>query len=491
MKVLVIGGGISGLATAFRIRERFQARGVPLDMRVLEAADRAGGKIQTEIRDGFLLEWGPNGFLDNRPDTLTLCRDLGLEQDLLKSNEEARKRYVFSQGKLHLVPDSPFSFFSSPLLSLGGRLRILKEIWAPTTPPGVDTSIAEFGRRRLGREAVEKLLDPMVAGIFAGDPAIQSLESCFPRIAELEQEYGGLVRAMYSLMRERRCEEKARTRGGLPDKNGEGRAGGGPAGPGGVLMSFKNGMGQLVEVLEEQLGDMLQTRCTVKAILPEPGPQGASGYRVSYRDQGVEREEHADAVVMAVPAYEATKALKGTDADLSRLLSIIPYAPMVVLGLGFSMDESPGPMDGFGFLVPYVENTPVLGTLWASSIFHGRAPSGHVLTRNMVGGWRNPWALTCESQELEGLVGKVHEKAMGSSGKIHFRKVIRHPQAIPLYILGHGERLREIERRLKPYSGLYLTGNAFRGVALNDCSREAVRVARQVEEDLIDTTMKG
>jgi oxygen-dependent protoporphyrinogen oxidase len=206
MKLVVVGGGISGLATAFRIRERFEAHGRPFELRVLEAAERTGGKIRTELHEGYRFEWGPNGFLDGKPDTLELCKDLGIKTALLPSSEAARKRYVFSCGALHRVPESPISFFRSRLLTLGGRLRVIKEAWAPTTPPGLDTSVAEFGRRRLGKEAMEKLLDPMVSGIFAGDPAVMSLASCFPRIAEMEQEHGSLLRAMVALQRQRKSE---------------------------------------------------------------------------------------------------------------------------------------------------------------------------------------------------------------------------------------------------------------------------------------------
>ncbi len=468
------GGGISGLATAFRIRRRFETHGRPLDLRVLEAGERVGGKIRTELREGYRLEWGPNGFLDGKPETVDLCKDLGIEGALLPSSEAARKRYVFSRGALHRVPDSAISFFRSSLLTLRGRLRILKEVWAPTTPPGLDTSVAEFGRRRLGKEAAEKLLDPMVSGIFAGDPALMSLASCFPRIAEMEREHGSLVRAMFALQRQRKRE--------LRDTGI--REGGGPAGPAGTLTSFKEGMEQLVRVLEEQLGRSVQKQSVVTSLLPGEGDP-AKGYRVRFRHQGVEQEMSADAVVLAVPAYEARRILMEMEPAVCGFLAGIPYAPVVVVGLGFARDEAPGPLDGFGFLVPYREGTPVLGSLWTSSIFPGRAPAACVFTRNMVGGWRNDWAVSEEEDDLEGIVSDMLDRALGSRGKVRFRSCIRHPQAIPLYFLGHARRLEAIEDRLARFPGVYLTGNAYRGIALNDCTREALRVARRVEEDFI------
>jgi oxygen-dependent protoporphyrinogen oxidase len=475
MKLVVVGGGISGLATAFRIRERFEAHGRPLKLRVLEAAERTGGKIRTELREGYRFEWGPNGFLDGKPDTLELCRDLGLEGALLPSSEEARKRYVFSCGALHRVPESPISFFRSPLLTLGGRLRVIKEAWAPTTPPGLDTSIAEFGSRRLGREATEKLLDPMVSGIFAGDPAVMSLASCFPRIAEMEREHGSLLRAMVALQRQRKRE--SRDSAGSPQ-------GGGPAGPAGTLTSFEEGMEQLVRVLEERLGKAVRKECVVTSLIPLQEEE-AKGYRIRYRHQGIEQEMSADAVVLAVPAYEAEKVLMEMEPAVCEFLTGIPYASLVVVGLGFSKAKAPGPLDGFGFLVPYREGSPVLGSLWTSSIFPGRAPEDCVFTRNMVGGWRNGWAASLEEEELEEIVSATLEQALGTRGTVHFRSCVRHAKAIPLYFLGHERRLNAIEDCLARFPGVYLTGNAFRGVALNDCTREAMRIARRVEQDLI------
>lgn len=486
MKLVVVGAGVSGLATAFRVRERFDAHRRPLEICVLEAADRAGGKIRTEDQAGYRVEWGPNGFLDGKPDTLALCEALGIRDALLPSSERARKRYVFSAGTLHRVPETPVAFFRSPLLTPWGRLRVVKEAWAPRTPPGLDTSIAEFGSRRLGREAAEKLLDPMVSGIFAGDPAIMSLASCFPRIAEMEREHGSLLRAMVALQRQRKRAGKGPVSKGMDSPGlGEGRKTGGPAGPAGTLTSFENGMEQLVRALEGRLGTCVRKECAVTSLLPEDREKKVGGYRIRYRHQGVEKEMAADAVVLAVPAYEARQILAEMEPAVCVLLEGILYAPLVVVALGFSTAEASRSLDGFGFLVPYREESPVLGSLWTSSIFPARAAQDRILTRNMVGGWRNGWAVALDEEELEAIASAMLERAVGSLGRVHFRMCIRHPKAIPLYLLGHGRRLETIEGRLGRFPGIYLTGNAYRGVALNDCTREAVRVAQRVEEDFI------
>ena len=486
-RLVVVGGGISGLATAFRIQQRFSARQEPLEIVLLEAQGRLGGKIQSEQRDGYLFEWGPNGFLDGKPDTLDLCRDLEIHGELLASTEAARKRYVLSGGKLHRVPEGPAEFFRSSLLTLGGRLRILREPWVPATRPGLDTSIAEFGTRRLGKEAADKLLDPMVSGIFAGDPALLSLEACFPRIAELERDHGSLIRALFALQKERRREIRARRQAGSASGGQENKAAkkAGPAGPAGVLVSFRDGVERLVRALAGRLRGPRQIGCAVESVMPERRASGKTGYRIRYDQGGSKGEVLCDAVVLALPAYGSARVLGEVDAGLRSLLLGIPYSALAVVGLGFREGETPGPLDGFGFLVPYAESTAVLGSLWTTRIFESRSPSGHVLTRNMVGGWRNSWVVSADESELEAMVLGLLERATGVKGKVAFRYVVRHEQAIPSYLIGHGRRLEQIGNLLAPFPGVYLTGNAYRGVAINDCTREAVRVAGDVERDFL------
>ena len=485
MKLLVIGGGISGLATAYRLKQSFAARSAPLELRLLETEDRLGGKIFSEAACGYLMEWGPNGFLDSKPDTLALCRELGLEDELLPSRDAARKRYIYSGGKLHRVPESPLAFFRSPLLSLPGRLRILREAWAPVTPEHVDTTIAEFGSRRLGREAMERLLDPMVSGIFAGDPAIMSLASCFPPIAEMEREHRSLLRAMIARVRRGKVTAaKGGTGNGPASKPGRSAARAGPAGPGGTLTSLKGGMGRLVEVLAAELEGAVITGVRVERVVTA-GPADraeAGGYRVRCRGPDGPQEFLADAVVLATPAYASSWVLQDLDPAVSRLLLQIPYAPVAVAGLGFDSACGPGPLDGFGFLVPHEEGLPLLGSLWTSSIFPGRAPQGKQFTRNMLGGWRNGWILSREDGEMQERVLEVFARALPARGRVEFLRVIRHVKAIPLYTVGHEARLRRIGELLAAHPGIWLTGNAYRGVALNDCVREAGATARKVVE---------
>lgn len=479
-RLIVVGAGISGLASAFRIGQKFASSGKPLEIEVLEAEDRPGGKIRSEQIDGYVFEWGPNGFLDGKPDTLELCKDLGIESELLASSDAARKRYVLSGGRLHRVPENPAAFFRSQLLSVRGRMRFLAEPWIRRSEPGRDISISAFGRRRLGREAVEKLLDPMVSGIFAGDPALLSLAACFPRIAELEREYGSLVRAMVALARARRK--------GLSAAQGHGDSPGhvgkpsGPAGPAGTLVSFREGTERLIRALCARLGPSLRSGCRVEAILVGQH-EGKPIYRLLCDEKGEKTQRQADAVVLAIPAWSAAEVLRTCDVGAGAILAGIPYAPLVVVGLGFLEGRTPGALDGFGFLVPFSEGTAVLGSLWTSRIFQGRSPAGRVLTRNMVGGWRNPWVVGLGEDELEVMVLNVLEKATAAKGEVCFRRIVRHERAIPSYLLGHARRVEKLRERLERSPGLYVTGNALRGVAINDCTREAVRLAESVEQD--------
>lgn len=354
MRLIIVGGGISGLSLAYFLLEKKPS----LDITILESEKRAGGKIWTDKVDGFLCEGGVNGFLDNRPKTLELVSKLALTP--LRSSNTARKRFIFSDGKLQRLPESPSSFFTSNLLSLPGRLRIIWEMFAPKGGGG-DETLADFARRRLGREAYEKLIDPMASGIYAGDPEKMSLKSCFPKVHNLEQTYGSLIRGMLKLQKEAKRTGK---------KVG--------AGPGGTLTSFFDGMGALIGTLSSYLGDRLKTGAKAVAI-----DKKGDRYVVHISD-GTSTE--TDAVVLATPAFETSEMVKEIDKKLSSTLSDIYYPSISVVCLGYRQDRIANSLDGFGFLIPSREGRKILGTLWDSSIFPNRAPEGYVLLRSMLGG---------------------------------------------------------------------------------------------------------
>lgn len=464
IRVVVIGGGISGLAAAFCIRERTAALGHEVDLSLLEAEGRVGGKIWSVRDQGFLCESGPNGFLDNKPPTLDLCKRLGVDGLLVKSRDEARKRFIYSEGKLHSLPESPPAFFKSGLLSLRGRLRIIGELWAKKAPKDKDETLAEFAKRRLGEEALDKLIGPMVSGIFAGNPETMSLKSCFPRIAELEAEYGSLIRAMIKIQRKKKAEAD------------EGRPKAGPAGPGGVLTSFQGGLEDLSQALRHVLSDSVRVSSKVVKIergsKKEPFLVHVEGHSVPFP---------AEILVSAVPSDVASSLFSRFEPKASALLNQIPYASLSVVCLGFPQEAIPMSVDAFGFLIPNKENKKILGTLWDSSIFPDRAPKGYVSLRSMAGGALHADYGLAKPDELVSNTRETLKEVMGIEAAPEFVKLFRWDRAIPQYIVGHGQRLAELELLLtEGHPGLFLTGNAFYGIGINDCVQSAERVADQV-----------
>lgn len=446
--LIVIGGGISGLSTAWLLQSRAQQNGINIGLTLLEQETQPGGKIKSVRENGFLCEWGPNGFLDSKPQTLDLCAALGISDQLHRSNDNARKRFIFTGGELHRLPENGPSFLKSRLLSWPGKLRLLGEPFA-AAPPGNDETLADFGRRRLGSEALQKLIAPMASGIFAGDPETMSLVSCFPRIAELEREYGGLFRAMLALAKKKKQERKA------------GKVVSSAAGPGGTLTSFKPGIQFLTDTMAAQLGERVKTGVTVAAIT-----RSGQQWQVQTTDGAT---LVADLVISAAPAYAAANMLASVDSTLVDTLRQIPYSTLSVICCGFETVGLGHPLDGFGYLIPKEEGRTALGTLWDSSMFDERAPAGRALLRSMAGGACRPELIELSDEELLQRIRNDLQAAMGITAAPCFSRIIRHQQAIPQYTTGHGTRLEALEARLTSLPGLLLTGNAYKGVGLNDC----------------------
>jgi len=459
-KVVIIGGGISGLATAWLLREKSAAADSEMEITLLEKEERPGGKIKSIKADGYTCEWGPNGFLDSKPQTLDLCRALGVENHLHRSNDNARKRFIYSGGELHQLPDGAPAFLKSRLISWPGKLRLALEPtpFIASAPAGVDETLADFGRRRLGKEALDKLIAPMVSGIFAGDPETMSLVSCFPRIAELEREFGGLIRAMIMLARKKKRDQAA------------GKVVSSPAGPGGILTSFREGIQYLSDTMVSSLGDIIRTGKSVAAV--EKGSDAA--YLVRCEDAS---ELAADMVIIASPAFAASGMLATLNPAISGILAQIPYASMTVICFGYSRERIAHSLDGFGYLIPKKEGRSTLGTLWDSSMFEDRAPKGKVLLRSMMGGACFPEYVKLSDDEVVARVRQDLEMTMGIDVAPEFVRVFRHPQAIPQYTVGHGKKLLALADSLKAHPGLILTGNSYRGIGLNDCVAAAERAA--------------
>jgi oxygen-dependent protoporphyrinogen oxidase len=460
-RVIVVGGGISGLATAWLLQRQAKKTGVELSVTLLEKESRAGGKIWSIKDEGYLCEWGPNGFLDSKPQTLDLCRDLGASAKLLRSNDNARKRFIYSGGELHQLPENGPSFLKSKLISWPGKFRLAMEPFAGKPPMDADETLADFGRRRLGAEALQKLIAPMVSGIFAGNPETMSLVSCFPRIAELEREYGSLIVAMIKLAKKKKQEQAA------------GKVVSSAAGPGGVLTSFRDGIQTLTDILAFAVGE--GTVHSGQEVLSV-----AKGGDGSYRVTTTTGELAADAVVLATPAYASAALVAEMDAFMSHSLKEIPYSSMTVVCFGYERRKISHDLKGFGYLIPREEKRNCLGTLWDSSIFENRAPAGKVLLRSMLGGACFPKIITLSDLDVTQRVQEDLKTIMGIKADPDFVRIFRHPQAIPQYVVGHGDRVDHLWTKVRDHPGFVLTGNSYRGIGLNDCVAAAHRAAGEV-----------
>ena len=451
-RVAIVGAGIAGLSLAHALRKRSGGRGI--DVVVLEASARAGGNIRSERQDGYLIEWGPNGFLDSAPMTLALVGELGLVEELHVSSDRARRRFLFRNGRLHEMPAGPAAFVRSRLLSPGGKLRLALEPFAQARPEG-DETIHAFAARRIGREAADVLIDSMVSGVFGGDARELSLRSCFPKMWQMETDHGGLFRALFASLRARRL-----------------RKGDAVGAPLGRLTSFRGGTEELVRGLVRSLGGIVRTATAVASV-----EQKANGFTLAIGD-GVTIT--ADAVAMCGGARASAALVGPVDEDLAAQLGSIPAAPLCIVCLGYSLEKLPSPPDGFGFLVPRGEGPRILGVLWDSSIYEGRAPAEKVLLRAMIGGACDPDAVRLEERELVDIVRRDLASTMGITIAPEMVRIIRHPDGIPQYTVGHAARLSGIESALRGHPGLFVGGNSYRGVAINACIEDAEALADRV-----------
>lgn len=470
IKIGIIAGGVAGLATAVNLLDRAKEKQRSIQVTVLEKDDEPGGNLRTLRQEGWQMEWGPNGFLDNEPATLRLVDRVGITDQLLRSSDATRRRFLLIDGQLQEIPTSPPAFLKSGMMPLGAKLRMAGELFIPQRKnlgqaadrPETDETIAEFGRRRLGQTFADTMLDPMVKGVFGGEATKLSLAAAFPRMVELESEYGGLFKAMIALGKKKKGKKKT------------------DAGPSGTLHSFRGGMAALIEALAQEIEKderaKLVTGAEVQACRQN---EGKWEVQTSTGNQGP-----FDLVINAAPAHAAARHLYDLDADISASLNEIPFAPMAVIALGFARDQVTHDLDGFGLLVPGKEKRDLLGALWTSSIFSGRAPDGRVLIRCMSGGAGNPAIMGLTDDELTKVLCSELRPLLGIQGKPEIVTVIRHQQAIAQYVPGHLARLKKIEKGLEKYPGMYLTGSSYRGIAVNACIKQAEILAEKIIDSL-------
>jgi len=462
--VAIIGSGVSGLAVAFELLQRAEKLDGGLRVACLENQDRPGGNIRSERVDDFLCEWGPNGFLDNVPATLELVRRLGLAERMIRAEEAAERRFIFRAGRLRQVPTTPAAFLKSDILSLRGKLRLFGEPFASRGNTDEDESVFQFAARRIGREAASILVDAMVSGVYAGDAQSLSLAATFPKMHEMERDHGSLFRAMLARRKLARA---------------EGRQAGGPAGPGGRLTSFRDGLQELIDALVGAVGERLRLCLPVSAV----SDMGQRGVRV-HLSEGAPLE--FDAVVLAAPAWVAARMVQAMDPDMAQAMEAIPPAPVAVVHTGYQEAAIGDQPQGFGYLVPRGQGPRILGSLWSSCIFKGRAPKGRRLITSMIGGAHDPRAVKLSDRKLIDIVRKDLQTTMGIITAPYCVRIFRHPKGIPQYTLGHLDRVARIESRVSAHPGLWVSGNSYHGISVNACVEEAARIADQVVRHLSD-----
>jgi oxygen-dependent protoporphyrinogen oxidase len=473
--VVVIGAGISGLVCAYRLK----ALGV--DVLLIEKSDRVGGVIQSERVDGFLIERGPNSS-QGTEELMALIEELGIAGEIAEGDHRA-PAYVLFNDKLHRVPSGLGAFIQSELLSLAGKLRIFKEPLIPARHESTEESVAGFARRRIGREAAERLVAPFVSGIYAGDADRLSVQAAFPRLASLEAGYGGLIRGAFAKAREARTAKKSAAAAPLNIAPARKRA-----------VSFREGMGFLPKTLAEKLGEDVITGCSQirlrmadRESFTEQQPDSSTGadspslrVEIEYERAGTRERLTSDRVIIATPAQAGGALVANLSGDLRLLLDEIEYPPLAILSLAYPASSIRAPLDGFGFLVAPSERLNILGCVWSSSLFAGRAPAGTALVTVFVGGARNPDAARLADAELVSTAHAELQAALGISSEPRVVAITRYDRSIPQYNLGHAERVKRIETLVDGIPGLSLIGNYLHGVSTGDCIKEADRVAREV-----------
>jgi protoporphyrinogen/coproporphyrinogen III oxidase len=453
--VIVVGAGLSGLTTAYRL----QRAGLAVEVR--EAAARAGGVIGSERRDGVLFERGPNSGLDTTPLINEMLRDLGIAGERIDGSAASSKRYVLRGGRTVALPTSAGAFLGTPLFSAAAKLRLFAEPFIARAAPDSEESIAGFVRRRLGQEFLDYAIEPFVAGIYAGDPEQLSVPAAFPRLHALEQRYGSLLKGALLGARERRkSSEKAKNMA--------------------PSFSFAQGMQTLTDTLAAAL-PAVRYGHRVTALT-----QAADGRFVLAGEAGGQPwSSSARAVVLAVPAYAASEIVGPLAPAAARALDGIVYPPVAVVASAYRRQDVAHPLDGFGFLAPRVEQPAVLGTLFSSSMFEGRAPQDTVLLTSFVGGRRSPAAAAAPDQELCRAVDEELARLLGTRRPPLWNEVTRWPRAIPQYALGHRQRLTAVEAAETEWPGLYFCANYRGGVSISDCIKSAHATADRVAGQLL------
>jgi oxygen-dependent protoporphyrinogen oxidase len=438
-RIVVIGGGISGLAAAWAVRQSAGAN--DLDVLVLERDARVGGKARTIARDGWLVEAGPGGFLGGRPDVDRLIASCGMDGERVTADAAAAHRFIWIDGQMREVAPNPIALVRNGILGTGGLLRMLGEPFIKRRAGGEDESIWDFTARRLGPQVAERMIRPMTLGIYAGDARALSVEAAFPRMTALERDHGSIIRGMIA-------------------KRGKTTSG--------ALTSFRRGMQSFPEAVAARGRFSVRCGATVTAVV-----RAERGWSVAV--EGDREGIPADAVIIAAEPFAASPLLRPLDPSLASELDAIKCPPVSVVGLGFGASEAARVPNGFGALIARGEGLRALGNLWESRFYPGRSPQGSVLIRAMFGGGVDPDAGAMTETELVALARAEIARVYGIRTAPVMQQVYRWPRAIPQYELGHVQRVERIERGVSAMPGLFITGYGLRAIGFADAAVNAIR----------------
>ncbi len=474
LRIAVVGGGISGLAAAHRILEGADRLNQPADLKLLEAGSRLGGVIHTSERDGFLLEGGPDSFISEKPWALSLCHHLGLESSLIGTGDSHRRSFIVREGNLQPVPDGFYLLaptriwptITTPIFSWAGKIRMAADLVLPKkkrTSATEDESLADFVRRRLGQEALDRMAQPMIGGIYTSDPEELSLRATMPRFLDMEQEHRSLILGMW---RQRQKTQHSQNHQAAGPRYG-------------LFVSLDQGMVQLVEALQKRFPpDSIHLNTQVSALRKSPSGR----HWILDLMNGAQLE--ADAVCLALAAFQSADLVQGFDRRLAARLRSIRYASTATVNLAYRLEDIPRALEGFGFVVPAIEKREILACTFSHMKFSSRAPSNHALLRAFMGGALQPNAFDYEDHEMIRIVRQNLRELLGIEKPPLFAIVERHAQAMAQYRVGHLDLVGEIETLTREHPSLQLAGNGLTGIGIPDCIRRGEECAERILETL-------
>jgi oxygen-dependent protoporphyrinogen oxidase len=465
-RIAIIGGGISGLSAAFYL-QKARAAGADLEYTLFESGQRLGGSMYSDQVEGCLVEAGPDSFLTEKPWALSLCKDLGIADQLIGSNDAQRKTYILVNGRLVAMPDGlmfmvPTQLVAtalSPLFSWSTKLRMARELLHPPRPMQSDETVAQLVERHFGAEVVDRLADPLLSGVYGGDAARLSARAVLPRFVEMEEKYGSLSRAMLAAHKKMMATRKH------------------PPPP--LFTSLQDGMQQMVDAIAARLDpESIRLRTHILRVYPEDA-SSSSSWRVAVEMNG---EERFDAVLIATPANVAGTLLDGVDRGLARNLLDITYSSSITVTLGYYKQQLAGLPPGFGFLVPRSEGTRMLACTFVHNKFPHRAPEDKGILRCFLGGARDEAVLGLSDDELLETVHRELRDILKLDARPIFSRVYRWRGAMAQYEPGHIARVRRIEKRASEIPGLALAGNAYHGIGVPDCIRSGMEAANALAQ---------